>query len=284
MPPLEEQQETPQQLSLNKPISETPGFSASATTNLYLSEWSSKYKFLHGADLMHPLGMLVDRLLDEEERITKITSLRFNQLMMTQMWINVSVEPCARDNDSMIGTLETSTGRTLYFSAAPTNITFEHAGVEPINPYATALLGQKYMQPMGSTNHVFQLNKITDREIFQEESPYMHAATWMDVINLAYREVRQQDAEQGAWFVGGVEQFEIPNPRELTSGTGILIIKELRAKRTKGGFYIRPVEIMLACAIKGPQSTGIYNFIGTNNPDLAFAHMVDAISKRDEML
>lgn len=225
------------------------------------SKWSSEQGFIHGPDVMMPVGMALMFLLQKGEKIITIDSLRFNHIMPEQLDFVASFTPPPINQSHVYAQftcdVEGET-RHVYFTAATNEAPLPHPAIQKpvINPTALALTNQFYTQePLFDTHSNIRTLPLAELSVDDQNSyarmpQAYHMATFLEVLTWVHQyHVLKELITPGDYSLSlGVEQFMLPKePKDLVSGEcslQVCIRDDLRKPTGKGG-CIYPWEIYL---------------------------------------
>ncbi len=184
---------------------------------------------LHSTDMLYPIGIAAEKLLEPEEEIVKLDGMRFSKPCFGNFSFRLSTEPLPMDEAKrdivMKGTLQTSTGRELYVKA--------YQNHQPLKHHARANLTiskDMLRDPVSGefefvrNGNTFDFTLIPNAEAYRymrDAQPCLYAQVVLDSTMVAGRhlqELQVNDTVGNIVMLSRIKEFSPPPLDSFTSG------------------------------------------------------------------
>ncbi len=217
--------------------------------------WSNEY--VHGPDVMLPVGKLLSELLLEGERICAIDSLQFRRLITGNLRFSVAVGAIPSDLDvedkpAVVGKFSTNLGRSLVLRGDLNGVPLNSKAAA--NPFAKGIaVDFDTYEVEGDHNEdlVFDLRSISVGSglsaMIDGNEVGILTNTLMDVVLRALSKINRKRlgcyADDGI-FAGSFEELKLGDLKKLTGGGSLRITMRPVGERklTPNNFVIIPFD------------------------------------------
>ncbi|NOS66826.1 MAG: hypothetical protein HOO67_00440 [Candidatus Peribacteraceae bacterium] len=214
-----------------------------ADTDLFMTDWSTQY--VHGGDTLLPVGIFVERLLRDGEKLTAMDSVRWQSIIRENMRITASFDafkPEQTAESLMTATLSTSEDRKLHVKGDGNGEPIHRSSAR--NPVADKMFqhSRHRVKVNKAGWNEFPLGQCENLSGYSAERPGMQMSTVIDLLNCAAvaSEESKKYAGGGGLFLG-VQNFSLP---EISAVARVRVkFHHDAVKPTKKRFNTLPVQV-----------------------------------------
>ncbi len=200
---------------------------AVASSDLFTgTQWSQG--MAHGPDMMLAITEVVEALVDEDDILDGLQSVRFNKPLASNMDIFATKNEADvtgfrfgdRRNAAVYGSFETDEGEVIHFVGFPNGEPIERKQVSNMVPFD--LVGCKHAEPKGPDSVVIDACDLTDQlwhdlvDCSEGNEEGFVVSTLMDMVMLATRKIEYPGMPNCRGHIaGGFKNVKLPELKDL---------------------------------------------------------------------
>lgn len=215
--------------------------------------------FLHGPDILLPVGLMLEDLLEVDENISTIQSIVFGKIMKSNLTLFASVgkapvlseEEAFDDKPAVRMRFRTTHDRMIYVCGYENGQAVKKDTYEPgplisrIIPDRAGMDSAGDAEQRGFEMYRVFLNGLDEGEFSaQEIDLYMHLLAELPMTFMRKLEGNGLIKKRNN-FAAGCRGFHLPDPDHLFNGQGAMILKmrEDLTRTTPNGFCMLPIDV-----------------------------------------
>ncbi len=219
-------------------------------TGLVMGETSlfskGKRKFVHGADIMLPIGRVLQELLGDEDGVSIVETVRFLDVCTHDLKIFASMDhgllPSRDVNPTLVMRCKTKKGRVVFLSAYSTGKAIAHHSPDGVMlEKIDNVLGDP--ERLNESESLMEMDAL-DTSQFCSRSPYLYLHIAIEIFSVATLRLKKHHMlPDSKLLLTGMDRVVLPQQDDIAEGITLKInIRNDREKKTGSGAVITPIE------------------------------------------
>ncbi len=203
-------------------------------------------KFVHGADIMLPVGRMIQELLGDEEGVSMVETVRFLDVCTHDLSIFASTDegllPSGGAKPTLVMRCKTKKRRTVYISAYSTGAPIAHHS--PDGVMLEKIDGVMGDPEIRNGSEIVMKMAGLNTDYFCSRNPYLYLHIAIEIFSVATLRLKKHHLlPDSKLLLTGMDDIAPPCRDDIAVGIALKIdIRNDKNKVTRSGAVITPIE------------------------------------------